>query len=135
MKFRQLYSNDYNQYLPLIEKLSKYKTSITTDNFKKLLLEQKDTYTLVLENDKGILVGCGSIFILNKLHTNQIGFIQDIYIDESIRKKGYGKILIQKLVNYANSLKCYKTILNCHKYNQEFYGKCGFTVAGIEMRI
>jgi glucosamine-phosphate N-acetyltransferase len=73
------------------------------------------------------IIGCGSFFILNKVHTNPIGQIEDVVIDKNYRGLGYGKLLIDFLVKFGKEkTTCYKIVLNCTQENLEFYHKCGF---------
>lgn len=96
----------------------------------------KDQHTLVVEVD-GTIVGVGTIFTEKKLiHSfGKVGHIEDIVIDRCVRGKGYGKLLIQNLIQIANSIGCYKCILNCSTENIPFYESCGFTLSSSQMSI
>lgn len=96
----------------------------------------KYQHTLVIELD-GAIVGVGTIFIEKKLiHSfGNVGHIEDIVIDRRVRGKGYGKLLIQNLIQIANSTGCYKCILNCSTENIPFYKSCGFTPSASQLSI
>jgi glucosamine-phosphate N-acetyltransferase len=83
------------------------------------------------------IIGMGTIFIEQKIiHSfSKVGHIEDIVIDVSYNGKGYGKQLIQYLINYAQQQGCYKVILDCSDEVKEFYKKCGFTQKNISMGI
>lgn len=55
----------------------------------------------------------------------------------SIQKDQQGKRLgikvIQALDSVAQSLGCYKSILDCSPKNEPFYVKCDYTNSGVEM--
>jgi glucosamine-phosphate N-acetyltransferase len=133
MDFRLINESDYSQYLLFIEELSKFKSNLSFDEFKKKLEDMKDIYIMVIYDNK-LLIGCGSIFIMNKIHCNPIGYIQDVLIDENYRKHGLGKQLVNKLISIGKEKNCYKIILNCHENNKHFYEKCDFSQAGLEMK-
>jgi glucosamine-phosphate N-acetyltransferase len=90
---------------------------------------------VVLSQVENKIVGAGTIFKLEKIHNNPIGQIEDVIIKESHRGIGLGKILIQKLSSIGlKDLNCYKIILNCLNKNIDFYKKCNFSIAGVEMK-
>ena len=59
----------------------------------------------------------------------------NIAVSRNYQGKGYGKILVQHLVQLAKQEKCYKCILNCDKENVAFYTKCGFHSKSEQMAI
>lgn len=132
-ELRELNPNDQESYLELMFEFSNYKKNITQQEFANYL-EDKNIKIIVLLVDNKI-VGAGSLFILNKLHNNPVAQIEDVIITEKYRKFGFGKIIIDYLVNLGlNEFKCYKVILHCLEKNVGFYEKCGFKNNGFEMR-
>ena len=126
---RELTFSDYEEYLKLMLEFTNYAYNITSDEFK-LTLDKMNINNInkiiVLVNNNNI-IGAGTIFRIEKLHNNPIGQIEDVIISEKYRNKGYGNIIIKKLVDIGlNNMKCYKIILNCLEYNIGFYEKCGF---------
>lgn len=89
--------------------------------------------TIVLEKNSSI-IGVGSIYFLPKLK-GLVGQIEDVVIDDSYRKGGYGIKLINKLVDIARDKECYKVILNCTDDNIKFYKKAGFKCQENQMRL
>ena len=81
------------------------------------------------------VTACGSIFIEKKFIHNlgSVGHIEDIVVNKNHRKKGLGKMIINKLTEYAKEQKCYKVILDCAEENVKFYEKCGYKNKGISM--
>lgn len=133
---REIEPTDYKKgYIELLQSFSKYKTPITEEYFIKYLNEQKTTKIVVIENViTERIIGAGTIFCMEKLHNaeNRMGFIQDIIIDKTFRKKGLGKVLVDKLFDVGKENRCYKTILNCNPDVTGFYTKLGFTKKGFE---
>jgi glucosamine-phosphate N-acetyltransferase len=133
---RLLEKNDYNKgFLELINEFTKNPIFISFENFCNYFDNiSKYKYTFILENDNQI-IGTGSCFIENKFHNNfkNVAHIEDIVINKKYRKIGYGKIIIDYILNYCNNLNCYKITLNCSNENITFYEKCGFIKKGIEM--
>ena len=61
--------------------------------------------------------------------------IEDICIIPEYQGKGYGKKMIEKLIDISKINECYKVILNCNEKNKSFYSNCGFTETNTQMSI
>ncbi|MBO5333658.1 MAG: GNAT family N-acetyltransferase [Clostridia bacterium] len=57
--------------------------------------------------------------------SQKISLITDVYTDEAYRGKGYGKALVEKLLNISINEDVY---LVSKEHNLEFYKKCGFEI-------
>jgi ribosomal protein S18 acetylase RimI-like enzyme len=76
--------------------------------------------------------------IKNDLHKQAYGYIEDLFVDESLRGQGYGKKLLQMVILEAKKRKLYKlvgTSRESRKQVHSFYEKFGFKKYGIEFRI
>ena len=102
------------------------------NNFVEKLNESHMIFVLV-HNDS--IVGSGTIIIEDKLirDISRVGHIEDIVVDGNCRGSGYGKKIIEYLIEYSKKMGCYKVILDCSNSNQEFYEKCGLTLNGCQM--
>jgi GNAT superfamily N-acetyltransferase len=84
-------------------------------------------------------VGRAWLYILyNSLHEEPFGFLEDVFVDEGHRKKGYGNLLVHKAVDEAKVQKCYKLIFTTRHIKpevQEWYKKLGFKDWGTEFRM
>ena len=139
--FEKLSSNDYYlNYLNLLEQLT-----VVNYNNKKISFEEfnnnlkninTDIYVLKENYKNNIkIVGTGTIFIEKKFIHNMgcVAHIEDIVIDSNSRGKGYGKIMMNYLIDIAVKNKCYKIILDCSYNNIDFYKKVGFTKKANQM--
>jgi glucosamine-phosphate N-acetyltransferase len=90
---------------------------------------------LLYDEDK--IVGSGTLLIENKIIHNfkNVGHIEDIVVDKNTRGKGYGRIIINHLIDESKNLDCYKIILNCCNNCISFYEKFGFQNKNNEMSI
>ena len=84
--------------------------------------------------EKNKIVGTASLHIIQKSN-RKMGLIEDVGILPNYQGKGIGKQLIKKLVQKANQLNCYKTILNCTSENMKFYEKLGFRQEQLQMTL
>ena len=66
---------------------------------------------------------------------SNVGHIEDIIIDKNHRGKGYGKILLNKIIEKSKKYGCYKIILYCEEKNVGFYEKNGFQQKNVEMSL
>jgi glucosamine-phosphate N-acetyltransferase len=133
---REIELTDYKKgYIELLQSFANYETPITEEYFTKYITEQTTTKIVVIENlETERIIGAGTIYCMEKLHnaTNRMGFIQDVVVDKTFRKKGLGKVLVDKLFEVGKANRCYKTILNCNPEVTGFYEKLGFTKKGFE---
>lgn len=137
-EIRELNKFDYyNGYLELMYEFTNYKHDNSYETFVDYLNETNKTAIIVVVYSKlnNTVVGAGTIFNIKKLHNNSVCLIEDVIISEKYRKNGFGKTIINKLIELGTEkFKCYKVILNCLEKNIGFYEKCNFTVVGLEMK-
>ena len=109
--------------------------SININKFIDFLVAiPKGTEIYVLK-EGDYIIGCATLIIERKMihNFNSVGHIEDVFIRQQFRNKGYGKILISKLNEIALKNNCYKVILDCKEELREFYLKCGFENKNIQM--
>lgn len=128
---RNITRDDYDHgYLELLFELTHYNSTYSKEYFCKYL-ENEQCCIQVIEYDSKI-IGAGSLFILNKLHCNPFGQIEDVVITEKYRGLGLGKKMIERLISIAKERGCYKVVLNSLNHNKSFYLACGFTESGVQ---
>lgn len=141
IKFKLLSDENISEYLELIKNLS---DTIERDNMTNLM-----TYYKIMESypylqiwtaqdpQSNKMIGCGSIIIEPKfIHKcGSVAHIEDVCINPEYRGKGYGKKIIQLLVDISKVNNCYKVILDCNDENKSFYEKCGFNKTNNQMSI
>ena len=81
------------------------------------------------------LIGTATIIYERKFIFNRciLAHIEDVCVKESYRRKGIGRLLIQKLMDEAKEKKCYKITLDCASHNIPFYTACGLDTRGTQM--
>ena len=55
-----------------------------------------------------------------------MGHIENILVEEKYRGNGYGKKIVENLLEYARTNKCYRVDLSCEESLVDFYNKIGF---------
>lgn len=99
--------------------------------------EPQDVHTFVIKLD-GRTIGTASLLRELKLFGDEkpyIAHIEDVAIHRDFRGFGYGRQLIEYMVEWARENLCYKVILTCSNYNLKFYKKCKFRHTSNTMRI
>jgi glucosamine-phosphate N-acetyltransferase len=130
-----LEKEDYNRgYLNLLEQLSTV-GDISYEQFVKTLNKMNSMIYVIRDMKLNKIVASGTIFIEHKFIHNCrcVGHIEDIVVHKDYRRNGFGKMLINILMEYAKKNNCYKVILDCSIDVKNFYINCGFKEKGIEM--
>lgn len=74
----------------------------------------------------------------NDLHQKPFGFMEDVFVQEEFRGKGYGKKIVEALIEEARKKGCYKLICTSRPSRDKvhaWYKKLGFREQGFEFRI
>ena len=84
----------------------------------------------------GELLGIGTLLCEPKLIHNfsRVGHIEDISVRKDCQAQGVGKEIINRLIEKAKDLECYKIILDCSDDLVKYYEKFGFSKVGNYMR-
>ncbi len=74
----------------------------------------------------------------NDLHDAPFGFMEDVFVDESLRGQGVGSRIVHELIAEAKRLGCYKLIATSRHERpavHDLYRRLGFYDRGTEFRI
>ena len=74
------------------------------------------------------VIGTATLLLEQKFIHNgsMVGHIEDVVVSKEHQEKGVGKKLVAKLLDYAHSKGCYKTVLDCLDNVKPFYENLGF---------
>ena len=89
----------------------------------------------VFERDK--LIGISGIWLLMKYYIGKHIELDNVCILPEYRDKGIGKVLIEWIAEYAKSVGCEATELNCYTENelgQRFWKNQGYEAVGYHFR-
>jgi glucosamine-phosphate N-acetyltransferase len=139
MEFRLLQVDDYNRgFLQLLEQLTVVDAdNISFEEFKNHYDKIQSIIYVIHDTKMDLIVGTGSLFIEYKyIHKlGSVGHIEDIIIDVNYRNKGFGKKIINILIDLAKKKSCYKVILDCDINNATYYEHIGFLNKGNYMAL
>lgn len=92
------------------------------------MLQDKRNFYAALEED-GQLVGFGALITYRVPSVGEVGRIEDVVIDENYRKKGFGRMLVKKLISIAKEKNLKKINLTSNPQRiaaQKLYETLGF---------
>ncbi|MFJ7933235.1 GNAT family N-acetyltransferase [Sporosarcina sp. NPDC096371] len=121
MQIIQQWNQEDSEYIR--QKLIEYNSSKLPEEIKKPV----ENISFMVKNDKGEILGgiTGTIF-WHHLHINFL------WIDESLRGKGYGKKLLDYIEETARENKCRLIQLDTFSFQApDFYQKYGYQIVGI----
>jgi len=139
MYLRKLESNDYNSnYFQVLSQLSFIDNKlITLDQWNQFISQLNNNHQIYVLVDSSFnnIIASGTLLIENKIIHNmgKVAHIEDIVTDNKFRGRGYGKMMIEYLIEKAKEHQVYKIILNCSDDNIKFYEKCGFELKSNQM--
>lgn len=137
MDIRPLFAPDIDEdFLTTLNTLSVVNLSV--EEAKKVYQDRiSRNVRTVIAVVNGRVVGTATLLLERKfIHKGGMaGHIEDVAVHPTFQGQGIGKALIDHLVELARSRGCYKVVLDCQDQLQEFYSKCGFTRAQLQMRI
>lgn len=89
--------------------------------------------------DNGKIIGRAFLFlIINNLHNEPYGLMEDVFVEEEYRGRGIGTDLVKAVIEEAKARKCYKLIgtsrISRFKVH-ELYERLGFEKWGVEFRM
>ena len=96
-------------------------------NFINHILNENHHIIVVEYDDK--IIGSGTLLIEHKMTYNgcKMGHIENILVDENMRGKNIGSMIVNELTKIAKQSKCYRIDLTCTSDLKHFYIKNGYT--------
>lgn len=144
MQIREAKIKDIEQIVIILEQISKIHYEKRPDIFKKKSKNEirKNTIEMLKDKKRKIIVAADDtlkiygLIIYNikevKEHINlrdsKVLWIEELGVDESYRKNGIGKMLMEKVEEDAKMLDCTRIELNCWDFNNNaisFYERFG----------
>lgn len=134
VEFRNIQLNDLERVFSLLQQLTEidYSTRNIKDCWNDFTSNTSSNAIVGLLNNQ--IIAYGSIVIENKIRGEIAGHIEDIVVCKSVRGKGIGVELINKLVEIGKNKECYRVTLLCDDSLNTFYEKNGFSKSGIAMK-
>lgn len=133
LTFRKATVDDIELIVSYIKKIAEYEkmsdeVQTKAEDVKKWMFERNVTQCdFLLEDDK--VIGFVLYFFNYSTFTGKAGlYIEDLFIDQEYRSKGYGKQTFIHLANYALEQGCARMEWVCLKWNEPsiaFYRKLG----------
>jgi glucosamine-phosphate N-acetyltransferase len=138
ISYRLLELSDYFKgYLNLLSELTNvgYVDYTSFEQQYHRINQNINNHKIIVIIKDDAIIGTGTILIEPKMIHNcrNVGHIEDVVIFKKYQGCGFGKKLINELINIAKSENCYKVILNCSDEMRPFYEHLGFTQKNAEM--
>jgi glucosamine-phosphate N-acetyltransferase len=126
--------NGFLETLDSLRKASDLDKEIGRDILKKIITDPKHIIYVAEEN--GRIVGSTTLLIEQKFIHNggRVGHIEDVVVSKEYEGRGIGLKLVTSLLEKAEKMNCYKTILDCTDELIPFYERIGFKQESNQMR-
>ena len=123
---------DFESVLKLLQEISSYEPDDKI-KIKQKFCNNDSSYSIVAKKGEQI-IGFGSVFIFERIRGGKCALLEDIIVDKSFRNLKVGSLIVNTLVEYAISKKCFKVVLETSSKSFSFYEKLKFKKNGISMR-
>ncbi|TKI68946.1 GNAT family N-acetyltransferase [Sulfurimonas crateris] len=128
MQIREL---DLKELVTVFEVLSQLRTELDYDEFEDLIYEMRSMeYKMlgIMEGEK--LITYAGVAVQTNLYHKRHLFVFDLVTDEKHRGRGYGKIMLDYLEDFARIAMCENIVLSSGMHREvahRFYEKNGFS--------
>lgn len=132
IKFKETEEKDIKLIIEYIEKIAKYeklldKVSNNEELLKKNIFQKKYAKIVLILNENNKTIGYLVYYFNYSTFTGKPGlYIEDLYLDEEERNKGYGTIIFNEIKKIAKDNKCGRIEWVCLNWNTNslnFYKK------------
>lgn len=129
MRIRKATTEDYKNVMGLYQKFSadpKKFGNFENNSFLKLVQGQTDSISIALVDEQ--IIGFISYSIRHVVrYSRPLFLIEELFVEESYRKQGVGKTLIDHCIKIAKDRACQHIDVLADSENAiKFYKKCGF---------
>ena len=125
-----------NDILPLVQMLNNYE--IPVEILKKRLQGMlMDGYLCLGAYDREVLIGICGIWVLNKLYIGKHLEPDNVFVLPEYRSSGVGKLMLDRVLNYALEIGCNTSEINCYINNEkgiQFWNNQGYKAIGYHMQ-
>lgn len=130
MNVKPVRKENFHEVVEMLQSISEfYPKKDDIEVIWNAFAKQKNHFAYCFYHDKN-LIGYGSYLIEIKIRGGRMSHIEDVVVAEKHRSKGYGKLIINNLVEDSILKGCYKISLSCKNHNIKFYENCGFKLEG-----
>lgn len=101
----------------------------------KMAKEKELFHGFVAETEDKELLGYVTYFFTYHTWSGKCLYMDDLYVRESYRKQGIGKMLLDQVIDFARQLGCYKLRWQVSSWNdnaQAFYKSMGAEIDNVE---
>lgn len=111
-----------------------YEASSTSIPDRLVALRKEGGIALVAITDQGRVVGAASAARHSTLHADHpTGYITALVIDETVRRQGIGRRLVESIEQWAREHGCHRLSVTSAEHRADahvFYPSCGFPYSG-----
>ncbi|CAL2090790.1 GNAT family N-acetyltransferase [Tenacibaculum sp. 190524A02b] len=133
LRCKELTIDNLNEIVRLGKKLN---PNLSLEEIKESFLEMftfPTYYCFGLIDTEDKIIGISSGWITHKLYSKKQLEIDNVIIDPNIQSKGYGKIFLEKIDDWAKNYGCKTLELNTYVTNNrshKFYFNNGYSIIG-----
>ena len=122
---------DLKELYEIYEVLKQLHIKLSYKEFEDLIYDMRHMeYKMFGVLESGELITFAGVAVVTNFQYKRHLSIFDFVTDEKFRLRGYGKLMLEFLEDYAKTAMCETILLSCYtQENQKFYEKSGFSIS------
>ena len=129
--------SDFTAIFSLIKEFSIFQKTPekVTITLEQMMADANMFQGFVAETETGNIIGFATFYFAYYSWSGRGLYLDDLYVTETYRNKGIGKMLFEKVIGLARNSQCKKVRWQVSKWNTngiDFYKKMGATVDDME---
>ena len=138
MKVREAGERDFPELTELFREFAEFeKSPEKMVNSSARMIKEQDYFTcfLALDGDDRI-TGYAACFFSYHTWSGKSLYMDDLYVKPEYRKQGIGKLLLEKVIDFAKKEDCSRVkwqVSNWNKNGQEFYRRMGAAIDHVQL--
>ncbi len=126
----QIREMDLKELYPIYDVVKQLRTALTYKEFEDLIYDMRHMdYKMIGIMDRDELVTYAGVAVQTNLYHKRHLYVFDLVTDEKYRAKGYGKMMLEYLEDYAKMGMCENIVLSSGFAREDahrFYEESGF---------
>lgn len=137
VRIDRIQEEDFEELISLFKEFAEFENlpERMVNTVERMRLEKDFFNGFIIRNEDQEILGYTVFFFAYQTWTGKTLYMDDLYIRKEYRGKGFGSLLINKVIEFAKDTNCYKLRWQVSNWNHpaiKFYQELGATIDEVE---